>query len=205
MGVLPPSSYLLVLHFLYQSIRWLYCAHKLQLVSPLHSCSIVFFSVCKQDPGTYPSFHFFFFSILHCGHPVQQSSKFGKFSFFCCWLLYGPVVEIRRSVYILKSQRILCVSFSRRDAWLCIYDLFVEFKVLAQFPVDSPCPPSRVYSYRLSVLISHIRLLCNWWFRLNHYITCIYCFVASYQSSLWYDWPLWRCFVQLLEEIQFLF
>ena len=45
---------------------------------------------------------------------------------FCCycWLLQG-LVEIRWSVYIWKSQRSLCVSFSMTDSGLCIKHLFV--------------------------------------------------------------------------------
>ena len=41
-----------------------------------------------------------------------------------CWLLLGLVVW-PRSVCISKSQRSLCVSFSRTDSGLCIYHLFV--------------------------------------------------------------------------------
>ena len=37
----------------------------------------------------------------------------------------GRLGEIRWSVCILKSQRSLCVSFSKTDSGLCIYHLFV--------------------------------------------------------------------------------
>ena len=43
---------------------------------------------------------------------------------FSCRLLLN-LVEIRWSVCITKSQRSLCVSFSRTDSWFCIYHLFV--------------------------------------------------------------------------------
>ena len=38
----------------------------------------------------------------------------------------GHLAEIRCSLCISKSQSILCVSFSRTDAGLCIYHLFVK-------------------------------------------------------------------------------
>ena len=37
----------------------------------------------------------------------------------------GRLVEIRWSVCITKSQRILCVSFSRMDSGLCTHHLFI--------------------------------------------------------------------------------
>ena len=44
---------------------------------------------------------------------------------FSCWLLLSLVTEIRWSVYTGKSQKSLCVSFSRADSRLCIYHLYV--------------------------------------------------------------------------------
>ena len=38
---------------------------------------------------------------------------------------YGRLAEIRWSVHMSKCHRSLCVSFSRTDAGLCIYNLFV--------------------------------------------------------------------------------
>ena len=48
------------------------------------------------------------------------------------------LVEIRWSVCMSKSHKSLCVLFSRTDAGLCIYHLFVwsNLKFLAHFPVD---------------------------------------------------------------------
>ena len=48
-----------------------------------------------------------------------------------------------------------------------------------------------------------IHLLCDWSFRLYHYITYICCFIATYLFLLWYDWSLWRCFKLLLKAIHF--
>ena len=60
-----------------------------------------------------------------------------------------------------KSQRSLCVLFSRTDFGLCIYHLFVwsNFNFLHN-PSGTPSPPSHVKSYTLSVLICFVRLLC---------------------------------------------
>ena len=72
---------------------------------------------------------------------------------------------------------------------ICLYG---RIEISCTFPSGSPCLPSRVSLYTPSVLIWCIRLLCDWSFRLCHRIAYIYCFVASYLFSLWYDWFLWR-------------
>ena len=75
----------------------------------------------------------------------------------------------------------------------CVYTicLYGRIEISCTFPSPvSPCTPS--------VLICCIRLLCDWSFRLRHRIANIYCFVASYLFSLWYDWFFWRCPVLLL-------
>ena len=48
------------------------------------------------------------------------SRNLTKWGLFFAWS--GRLAEIR---CIWKSQRILCVSFSRMNSWLCIYHLFV--------------------------------------------------------------------------------
>ena len=59
-------------------------------------------------------------------------SRKGKFPYSAYSLIFlltitrsGRLAEIRRSVYISKSCRILCVLFARTDYMLCIYHLFV--------------------------------------------------------------------------------
>ena len=47
-------------------------------------------------------------------------------SFLLIIIRSGLLAEIWWSVYITKSQRSLCVSFSRTDPGLCIYHLFVR-------------------------------------------------------------------------------
>ena len=46
--------------------------------------------------------------------------------FFFTVIWSGRLAEIRWYIYISKSQRILCVPFSKTDSGLCIYHLFVR-------------------------------------------------------------------------------
>ena len=66
----------------------------------------------------------FVFFDFHCGLLSCQNPQYSRFSFLCC-LSLGLVLWPRGSVYISKSWRILCVSFSRTDSGLCIYHLFI--------------------------------------------------------------------------------
>ena len=91
------------------------------LLSP--SCFIGF-SIPLQGRSTYPSFHFL--SVLFRGQQGQQGSQFCKFSFLLLIIIRsGLLAEIRWSIFMSKSHRSLCVSFSRTYAKLCIYRLFI--------------------------------------------------------------------------------
>ena len=59
----------------------------------------------------------------HSGLRGWQSLLFGIVSLF--FLSLGVVVRTRRSVRMAKSQRTVCVSFSRTVSGLCMYQLFV--------------------------------------------------------------------------------
>ena len=77
------------------------------------------------------------------------------FSFFFFFLLIimrsGLLAEIRWSVYMLKSHRSLCESFSRTGAYtICLYG---RIEISSTFPSGSPCRPSRVSPDTPSVLI----------------------------------------------------
>ena len=83
----------------------------------------------------------------------------------------GRLVEIGWTVYISKSRRTLCVSFSRTDSGLCTYHLFVGSNLnfllnfyWITFPIQS-C----LVLYILFTLTCCIRLLCNWSIRLCHH------------------------------------
>ena len=122
--------------------------------------------------------------------------------FFFFWLIImrsGLLAGIRRSVCMLKSHRSLCVSFSRTGAGLCIYHLFVwsnwNFLHISQRTTLPTQSCLALYSFCAHLLHSLIMWLI---------IAYINFFVASYLSSLWYDWFLWRCPVLLLGGIPFL-
>ena len=75
-------------------------------------------------------FTFFqFYSVVHWDSKIDNSASSFFFFFFFFLLLIiirsGLLAEIRWSVCLSKSHRSLCVSFSRTDAGLCIYHLFV--------------------------------------------------------------------------------
>ena len=84
----------------------------------------------------------------------------------------GFLAEIRWSVCISKSQRTLCVSFSRTDSGLYIFYLFAWSNL--NFLHNSQWITFLTQS---CLVLYSFRLLCDWSFRLYHYI-CY--FVASY-------------------------
>ena len=80
----------------------------------LHS----FFNSLAKVEILIPLFTFFqFHSMIRKVHNSASS--------FFIYIKSGRLAEIRGSVCMLKSQRSLCVSFSRTDSRLCIYHLFV--------------------------------------------------------------------------------
>ena len=77
-----------------------------------------------SSPDTYPDLNFL--TSLFCGHQRQKSPQFWKFS--CSLLIIIRSVclaEISWYVCISKSQRSLCVFFSRKTSMLCQYHLFI--------------------------------------------------------------------------------
>ena len=82
-----------------------------------------FFSIQYQGPGHYSFYRIL--SILICGQPGPKSPQFRKFSLFFIIIWSGHLAEIRWSVSISNPLRSSFVSFSRTDAGLCIYHLFV--------------------------------------------------------------------------------
>ena len=67
----------------------------------------------------------FAFFVSPFGQPERQHSLFGKFSFLLTITWSDRLVEIKWSVCISKSQRILFISLSRTCSGLSIYHLFV--------------------------------------------------------------------------------
>ena len=98
----------------------------------------------------------------------------------------GGLAEIRWSVGISKSQRSLYVSFSKTDATLCIYCLFVLSNFNFLHSSQWITLPSQL-SYTLSVLIYCIRLLMllilsSLW---PHNLHLLFCCVLSILGLIW--------------------
>ena len=78
------------------------------------------------------------------GQPGQQSPHFCKFSFLLIIIGSGLLAEIMWSVCMSKSDRSLCVSFSRTKG--CVLHIpfvrMVQFKFLAQLQVDHFAHPA---------------------------------------------------------------
>ena len=145
------------------------------------------------------TFHSFFSSLARSGclslfslsfifplcYAWTAKSTIRQFLFFFFFLLSLGLTESKWSVCILKSQRTLCISFSRTDSGLCIYHLFVwsnlNFLHNSQwitFPTQSCLV---LYSFCASLLHSLIMWLIV---SSHHHITYNCYFVASYLFSL---------------------
>ena len=158
-------------------IFWLlYEKHQLQLVSPSLSCSPIFSNFLERS--RYLSFFSLSFNFTQW---IPKSTILQVF--FLLWIItrFSRLAEIRWFVCISESQRSLCISLCRTYFGLCIYCLFIWSNLKLLHLSGLPCPPSRVSSYILSVLICCIHLLCDGSFRLFYHITYICCFVASYK------------------------
>ena len=151
--------------------------HQSQLVQLSLSCSTAF-SILLQGRDTYPSFHIL--SILFCGQPGLQSRQFCRFSifFFFFFLLIiirsDLLAEIRWSVCMPKSQRSLCVSFSRTGAGLCIYHLLVwsnlNFLHISQW-ITLP-----TQSFIMWLIVSSLS---------QHSLHLLFCWVLSILALIW--------------------
>ena len=103
------------------------------------------FVVLKSSLSICLSFHFLWCSF--CGLPRWQSPWFNQFSFFLLTIMRsGLLAGIRWSIWISKSQRILCVSFSSTDYGLCIYYLVVWSNSICTIPSGWLFPLSYVLS-----------------------------------------------------------
>ena len=134
----------------------------------------------------------YFLSVLFCVQPGQQSRQFCKFSFLLLFLLIiirsGLLAEISLFVWMSKSQRSFCVSFSRTDAWLSIYHLFVwlnfNFLHISQW-ITLPTQTCLVlYSFRANLLHS----LIMWLIVLSlspHNLYLLFCCILSLLALIW--------------------
>ena len=97
-----------------------------------HFHVLQFFQFLSISSGTYLSFHFLslllLWSVRTANSTILQVVSFSFFfSFFFLLIIIksSRLAEIEWSVCMSKSQWSLCVSFSRTDAGLCIYLLFL--------------------------------------------------------------------------------
>ena len=110
----------------------------------------------------------------------------------------GRLGEIWWSVWISKSQRSLCVSFSRTAAGLCIYHLFVwsnlNFLHISQWITLITHSCLVLYSFGDNLLHS-----LDMWLMVPslspHNLHLVLCCVLSILALIWFDWFLWHCFV----------
>ncbi len=190
---------------------------------PLISLS---FSLCTNLLVTVPSapitigisvtfmFHSFFNSLKRS----RNSSLFSASFSFALWsagtvdcltgsiflltmIRSGHLAEIRWSKCTSKSHRIFCISFSRMGFGLSVYHLFVWSNLNFLHNSQWSTLPTQLclvlYSFCVNLLhlitmiISSLSL-----YRLNLLFCCLLSILALKHS-------LWRCFVLLLEEIQF--
>ena len=72
---------------------------------------------------------FTFFQFYSVVSPDSKVHNFASSLFLLITIRSGLLAEIRWSVCVSKSHRSLCVSFSRTDAGVCMYHLFVWSKL----------------------------------------------------------------------------
>ena len=130
-------------------------------------------------------FSFFFFNITLWSTGTGKSTIWQILFFLLIITRSVRLVEIRWFVCIPKSHRRLCVSFSRIDSVLCIYNLFA-WSDLNFLHNSKWIPANSLESYILSTLIRCIRLLRDWLLCLYHLVIYIcYIIVLSILALIW--------------------
>ena len=143
--------------------------------------------------------HISLFTFFQFYSVVSRDSKVDNFSGFLFLLIIirsGLQAEIRWSVCMSKSDRSLCVSFSRTGARLCIYHLLawsnLNFLHISQWITLPTQSCLALYSFCANFLHS-----LTMWLMVSslslHSLHLLFCCVCL--SSPWYDWFLWHCFV----------
>ena len=150
-----------------------------------------FFQFPSKDQVFIPLLAFFqFYSVVSRDSKIHNfASSFFCFLFFLLTIIRSDLLaEIRWFVCMPKSHRSLCVSFSRTDAGLCIYHLFVwsnsNFFSKSQW-ITLPTQFSLVqYSLWANLLHSLIR-----WLMVSllspHNLHLLFCRVLSIFALIW--------------------
>ena len=147
--------------------------------------------------------HSFNFTIWSAG---TESSQFCKFSFLII-IKSDRLAGIRGSVCIWKSQRSLCITFSRADAGLCIYHLFVwlNFNFLHNSQWITLPTKSCLVLYSFCANLLHLLIM---WLIVSslspHNLHLLFCCVWSILTLIWlvlmvlFCAAIWRDSVSLL-------
>ena len=149
-------------------------------------------------------FTFFqFYSVVSRHSKVVNFADFLLF-FLLIFIRSGLLVKIRWSVYMSKSHRSLCVSFSRTGAGLCIYHLLawsnLNFLHISQWftlPTQSCLALYSFYANLLHPLIMWLMVSSL----SSHSLHLLFCCVLSILALIWLFF--WRCFVLPSGEIPF--
>ena len=116
-------------------------------------------------------------------------SRNGKVHFFLLTITRsGRLAEIWWSVCILKSQRSLCISFSRKDSGLCIHHLFVwsNFNFLYNFQCITLPTQSCLVLYSLCTIIIIIIIYS---LRIFHISVCWWSFTGVWVTATHLKFP----------------
>ena len=122
-------------------------------------------------------FTFFqFYSMISWDNKVHNFA-----SFLFLLLIIMRSCRLAEVMFVGQNPRGDCVRHFPGQMLGCAYTIcsYGQIKISCTIPRGSPCLPSRVKSYTLSVLICCTRLLCDWLFRLSHHITNV-CHINSY-------------------------
>ena len=154
------------------------------LSAPITTC----ITVTYKGLGTYLSFHFL--SVYPVVNIIQ-------FSFLLTIARSGHLAKFRWCICLLKSQRIFCISFCKRDSGLCIYHLFIWSNL--NFLHNSQLS---LVLYSFCTNLQHLLIM---WLIVSslspHNLHLLFCCILSILALTKF---LWRCFVMLSEGIQFL-
>ena len=124
---------------------------------------------------------------------VSRDSKVHKFAsslffFFLVIISSSLLAKIRWSVCMSKSQRSLCVSFSRTDAGLCIYHFFIwsNSNILHIFQWISLSTQLCLVLYSFCANLLHSLIL---WLMVSslssHKLHLLFCCVLSILALIW--------------------